>query len=399
MKNSHKKLPIEHYLVGGAVRDYLLGREIKERDYVVVGATVQQMLSLGFTQVGKDFPVFLHPESKEEYALARTEKKQGQGYTGFVCNASPEVTLEQDLLRRDLTVNAMAMTNDGKIIDPYQGQNDLNNRVLRHVSNAFIEDPLRVLRVARFAARYHYLGFHVASETLSLMTDISQSNELNALSGERIWQEFSKSLTENNPDIFIQVLDQCRALEKIWPSLTGAYAADPELKPLRQSIKLSNKLSIRFALLTLQLKYNKNQPQSVNSEHSSFASIESIADKLRIPKTIKWLAINVYRHYLHVEQILTLSDKEVLTMLNDLDVWRKPDAFEDFLIACQAAILNNNPTLQIQFLRQVVNESKKINAQSYIKQGIQGKDIRAAMDKEKLAVIHQLQAKYSKGTQ
>ncbi|MDO6428087.1 tRNA nucleotidyltransferase [Thalassotalea sp. 1_MG-2023] len=402
MKNSNKKLPIEHYLVGGAVRDHLLGREIKERDYVVVGATVQQMLSLGFTQVGKDFPVFLHPESKEEYALARTEKKQGQGYTGFVCNASPEVTLEQDLLRRDLTVNAMAMTNDGKIIDPYQGKNDLDNRILRHVSNAFVEDPLRVLRVARFAARYHYLGFKVAPETLALMTNISQSNELDALSGERIWQEFAKSLSENNPDVFINVLAQCKALEKIWPNFADAYAKSPYLQPLIQSINVTNKLSIRFALLALQLRYTKNKQKSLNSidsQHESIASIEEIANTLRIPNTIKWLAIKVNRHQQHVEQMLTLTEKKVLSLLNDLDVWRKPDAFEDFLIACQVANLNKSCTLQTQFLRHVVNESKKISAQSYIKQGVQGKDIRLAMDKEKLAVIHQLQERYSKDTQ
>ncbi|WP_083602125.1 hypothetical protein [Thalassotalea sp. PP2-459] len=402
MKNSQKKLPIEHYLVGGAVRDHLLGREIKERDYVVVGTTVQQMLSLGFTQVGKDFPVFLHPETKEEYALARTEKKQGQGYRGFVCNASPEVTLEQDLLRRDLTVNAMAMTSDGHIIDPYHGQIDLNNRVLRHVSDAFIEDPLRVLRVARFAARYHYLGFSVAPETLALMTKISQSNELNALSGERIWQEFAKSLSENNPDIFIKILVQCKALDKIWPNLADAYAEYPYLEPLTQSVNVTDSLSIRFALLAQQLRYTKNKLPSLNSidsEHENIASIEDIANTLRIPNHIKWLATKLLAHQQHVEHVLTLADKKVLSLLNDLDVWRKPDAFEDFLIACQASKHDENCTLQTQFLRHVVYESSKINAQKYIKQGVQGKDIRLAMDKEKLAIIQQLQAQHIKNTQ
>ena len=200
------------YLVGGAVRDSLLKLPIKDRDYLVVGATQEQMLAKGFHRVGKDFPVFLHPETQQEYALARTERKTGSGYGGFTCHASPDVTLEQDLLRRDLTVNAIAQDDDGKLYDPYGGVDDLNNKVLRHVSDAFIEDPLRVLRVARFAARFHAQGFTIADETLTMMANISQSGELEALTAERVFQELDKALSTDSPHIFIDVLEQCGAL-------------------------------------------------------------------------------------------------------------------------------------------------------------------------------------------
>ena len=184
------------YLVGGAVRDQLLGLPVKDRDWIVVGATPATLLSLGYQQVGKDFPVFLNPKTKEEYALARTERKASAGYTGFICDFSPTITLEQDLIRRDLTINAIAQSKDGEIIDPYGGKQDLENRILRHISPAFSEDPLRVLRVARFAARYHSLGFKIASETLSLMAELAQSGELQHLTAERVWLETEKALNE-----------------------------------------------------------------------------------------------------------------------------------------------------------------------------------------------------------
>ena len=200
------------YLVGGAVRDTLLGRPVTERDYVVVGATPDDMLAKGFTQVGKDFPVFLHPRTNEEYALARTERKSGAGYTGFICDASSEVTLEEDLRRRDLTVNAMAQDDSGNIIDPYNGKADLENRCLRHVSQAFSEDPLRVFRAARFAARYAYLDFYIAEDTIALMTSMATSGELKALSAERVWQETKRSLLEQSPEVYFSTLAKSKAL-------------------------------------------------------------------------------------------------------------------------------------------------------------------------------------------
>jgi tRNA nucleotidyltransferase (CCA-adding enzyme) len=207
---------MEVYLVGGAVRDELLGYPVSERDWVVVGAHPQELLEQGYQQVGKDFPVFLHPQSKDEYALARTERKQGHGYTGFAVDCDPTVTLEEDLLRRDLTVNAIARATDGELIDPYGGQRDLEARVLRHVSNAFTEDPLRVLRTARFAARYSHLGFTVAPETMALMSDIVTSGELQHLPTERVWVEMDRALTERNPEVFVDVLRECGALGAYW---------------------------------------------------------------------------------------------------------------------------------------------------------------------------------------
>lgn len=211
------------YLVGGAVRDNLLGLPVTERDYVVVGSEAQTLLDLGYQPVGRDFPVFLHPQTKEEYALARIERKQGQGYTGFACYAAPDVTLEQDLLRRDLTINAIAQDQAGQLYDPYGGVNDLNDRVLRHISPAFSEDPLRVLRVARFAARFHHLGFSIAPETLALMRQLSRSGELNHLTPERVWKELEKVLTNRNPQIFFEILHDCEALSVLLPEVEALF--------------------------------------------------------------------------------------------------------------------------------------------------------------------------------
>ena len=210
---------MQTYLVGGAVRDKLLGRPIKDQDWVVVGSTPEKMLAQGYQSVGADFPVFLHPKTKEEYALARIERKIGVGYTGFSCDASSEVSLEEDLLRRDLTINAMAMDDQGNIIDPYNGQQDLENRLLRHVSDAFVEDPLRVLRVARFAARYHSLGFRIAPETQALMQTITTNGELTTLSAERVWQETARSLMETHPEVYFESLKACGALSVWFPEL------------------------------------------------------------------------------------------------------------------------------------------------------------------------------------
>ena len=214
---------MKSYLVGGAVRDRLLGLPIKDKDWVVVGATPQQMLDAGYQQVGRDFPVFLHPDSHEEYALARTERKSGSGYTGFTCYAAPDVTLEQDLLRRDLTVNALAEDADGTIIDPYGGQQDLQQRILRHVSPAFAEDPLRVLRVARFAARYAHLSFRIADETLALMREMADAGELAHLTPERVWKETESALGTRNPQVFFQTLRDCGALKVLFPEIDALF--------------------------------------------------------------------------------------------------------------------------------------------------------------------------------
>ena len=290
------------YLVGGAVRDSLLKLPVKDRDYLVVGATQEQMLAKGFHRVGKDFPVFLHPETQQEYALARTERKTGSGYGGFTCHASPDVTLEQDLLRRDLTINAIAQDDDGKLYDPYGGVDDLNNKVLRHVSDAFIEDPLRVLRVARFAARFHAQGFTIADETLTMMANISQSGELEALTAERVFQELDKALSTDNPHIFIDVLEQCGALKVLFPEIHALFGVPqpakwhPEidtgihtLMVLEQAAKLTKDNSVRFAALVHDLGKALSPKEHLPKHHGhgqqGLVPIKALCARIKAPTT------------------------------------------------------------------------------------------------------------------
>jgi tRNA nucleotidyltransferase (CCA-adding enzyme) len=420
---------LDIYLVGGAVRDQLLNRAVKDRDYLVVGATVEQMLSLGFTQVGKDFPVFLHPKTKQEYALARTERKQGQGYTGFSCYAEPDVTIEQDLLRRDLTVNAMAMTSDGELIDPYHGLQDLKNRVLRHVSDAFVEDPLRVLRVARFAARYHSYGFTIAPETLELMTKISKSGELSALSAERVWQEMQRSLNEDDsvgadnkqhPEVFFQVLYQCQALKSLWPDLDALWGVPnpPKWHPeicsgehtmmvLQQAVLLTkdkeNKTAIRFAALCHDLgkglTANEHWPSHRGHEKAGLPLVEKIAKQLKVPTYCKQLALKVCEHHLHCHKAFQLKPSTLLTIFNQLDVWRKPQEFNDFLIACESDFrgrlgFENRPYPQKQYLTDAMLGASKEKAKTFVEQGLKGIAIKEAMAKARLNAIKKVKEEY-----
>lgn len=413
------------FLVGGAVRDKLLNRAVKDHDYLVVGASVEQMLSLGFLQVGKDFPVFLHPQTKEEYALARTERKQGQGYTGFSCYAEPDVTIEQDLLRRDLTINAMAMTKEGELIDPYQGQQDLNDRVLRHVSEAFIEDPLRVLRVARFAARYHSYGFTIADETLELMTTISKSGELSTLSAERVWQEMQRSLAEGgknqgNPERFFQVLQQCQALKVLWPELDALWEVPnpvqwhPEIcsgvhtmMVLQQAVLLTenndNKTAIRFAALCHDLgkglTAQEHWPSHRGHEKAGLPLVEKIAKQLKIPNNYKQLALKVCEHHLHCHKAFQLKASTLLKIFNQLDVWRKPQEFDDFILACKSDFLGrlgfeNKPYPQEQYLKDAMLAASKINAKVFVEQGLQGIAIKEAIAKARLNAIKIIKEQY-----
>ncbi|MFT5755527.1 MAG: tRNA nucleotidyltransferase (CCA-adding enzyme) [Alteromonadaceae bacterium] len=404
------------YLVGGAVRDKLLARAVYDRDYVVIGATVEQMLTLGFVQVGKDFPVFLHPQSKEEYALARTERKQGSGYTGFTCFATPDVTLAQDLYRRDLTINAMAMTEDGEIIDPYHGQQDLENRILRHVSDAFIEDPLRVLRVARFAARYYSYGFSIADETMQLMTQLSNSGELTTLSGERIWKEMQRSLAESNPEVFFQVLYQCNALKEIWPDLHNLWGVPnpakwhPEIcsglhtmMVLQQAVKLSTKTSVRFAALChdlgKSLTLEEHWPAHQGHEKSGLPLVEHIADKLKVPNAYKRLALKVCQFHLHCHKAFELKASTILKMFNQLDVWRKPEEFNDFLIACHADAtgrlgLENKPYHQSDYLHQLFLQATSVNTKEFVQQGLKGGEIKQAIELARLKIITAVKDSY-----
>ncbi|KGJ95504.1 metal dependent phosphohydrolase [Colwellia psychrerythraea] len=427
-----KNSQLNSYLVGGAVRDKLLNRPIKDEDYLVVGASVEQMLKLGYQQVGKDFPVFLHPKTKAEYALARTERKQGQGYTGFSCYFAPDVTLEQDLLRRDLTVNAMAMDQNGEIIDPYNGQRDLNDRILRHVSDAFIEDPLRVLRVARFAARYYKYGFTIADETLNLMQEISASGELKCLTPERVWQEMQLSLADGgansdihtgNPEVFFEVLQQCNALEELWPELAVLWGIPnpalwhPEIcsgihtmMVLQQAVLLTqaipveqsdHRTAVRFAALCHDLGKgitpDKLWPSHKGHEKSGLPLVERICRQLKIPSHYKQLALKVCEFHLHSHKAFELKASTLLKMFNQLDIWRKPEEFDLFLMACKADFLGrlgfeNRVYPQEQYLQSAVKAARAVTAQPFVEKGLQGLAIKEAMATERLNVIAKIKA-------
>ena len=338
------------YQVGGCVRDQLLNIEPKDRDWVVVGATPEQMLELGYKAVGQDFPVFLHPQTKEEYALARTERKVGSGYTGFEFHTSPDITLEQDLQRRDLTINAIAMDSDGAIIDPYGGQQDLKQGILRHVSAAFVEDPLRVLRVARFAARF---GFKIAPETMAMMKQLSQSGELASLTSERVWQELEKALAGRYPSRFILSLRACHALGVLFPELECLFGVPqpaefhPEidtglhtLMALNQASRLTEDVMVRFATLVHDLGKGvtpeSEWPSHRGHEEAGVVLIESLCERYRIPKRYRDLAVMVSRFHLLCHRVQELKASTLLTKLEAMDVLRKPERFSQFLLACEA---------------------------------------------------------------
>jgi tRNA nucleotidyltransferase (CCA-adding enzyme) len=411
--------PVSHiksYLVGGAIRDKLLNRESYDHDYVVVGSTVNEMLSLGFTQVGKDFPVFLHPETKEEYALARTEKKLGIGYTGFTCNSSKLVTLEEDLLRRDLTINAMALKPNGEIIDPYNGQDDLKNRILRHVSEAFIEDPLRVLRVARFSARYHSYGFTIAKETLALMTQISRSNELQSLSSERVFIELNKSLLEDHPEVFFETLKSCGALSVLLPEIETLWGIPNPIKwhpevcsgvhtmmALQQAVKLSNKAEVRFAALCHDLGKGitpeAEWPSHRGHEKSGLPIVKALCKRLKVPSSYQALALKVCEYHLHCHKAFELKPSTILRVFNALDVWRKPEEFNDFILACTADMrgrtgFEDKEYPQAAYLHQLATQARNVSARKFVEQGIKGSAIKEAIEKERLLLIQNIKQNF-----
>jgi len=341
------------YRVGGAVRDRLLGLPVVDIDWVVVGATPAELLAQGYRQVGNDFPVFLHPHSQDEYALARTERKQGSGYNGFVCDFTPEVTLEEDLQRRDLTINAMAELPDGTLIDPCGGQQDLAARLLRHVSPAFIEDPLRVLRVARFAARFKPQGFSIAPETFALMKQLSRSGELQTLTAERVWQEMSRALAGPRADVFFEVLQDCGALAVLLPEVSHLFGipqrADyhPEvdtglhtLLSLQQAERLTPDAAIRYAVLVHDVGKGLTPtdvlPRHTGHEARGLPLIRAIGQRLRVPKAWQELALLVGEWHLDCHRAVELRPDTLLRKLTLLDAWRRPERFADFLTACEA---------------------------------------------------------------
>jgi tRNA nucleotidyltransferase (CCA-adding enzyme) len=338
------------YAVGGAVRDELMGLQVKDRDWVVVGATPGDMVRHGYRPVGRDFPVFLHPETNDEYALARTERKTAPGYGGFVFHTDPGVTLEEDLRRRDLTINAMARSSDGDIIDPHAGRADLDARVLRHVSPAFAEDPVRILRVARFAARF--ADFTVAPETIALMQQMVGSGEVDALVSERVWQELAKGLLENKPSRMLAVLHECGALARILPEVDALYGvpqrADyhPEVDTgihvemvLDMAARLDASLPVRFAALTHDLGKGVTPadilPSHKGHEFSSVRLLEPLCARLRVPSECRELAVLVARYHGDIHRAAELRPETMVKIIEQADGVRRPDRFMQALLACE----------------------------------------------------------------
>lgn len=340
------------FLVGGAVRDALLGRLVTERDYVVVGSTPEQMVAQGYKPVGSDFPVFLHPETHEEYALARTERKSGTGYGGFTFYTSPDLTLEEDLIRRDLTINAMAQTLDGQtIFDPYHGQADLEARLLRHVSPAFAEDPLRVLRVARFAARFANLGFTVAPETMAFMRQLTESGELASLTAERVWKETERALGEDHAEVYFDVLRECGALKVLLPEIDALFGVPqrpqhhPEIDTgvhtmmaLQRACEYGYSTQVRFATLLHDLGKALTPfdewPRHVQHEERGLSPVREICDRFKVPSSFRDLAEIVCREHLMCHRVLDLRPGTVWRLLQRIDVLRKPERVEEYIQAC-----------------------------------------------------------------
>ncbi|WP_024694436.1 multifunctional CCA addition/repair protein [Pseudomonas syringae] len=404
------------YKVGGAVRDRLLGQPVTDIDWVVVGASTEEMLIKGYRPVGTDFPVFLHPLTGEEYALARTERKSGVGYGGFVFHASPDVTLEQDLIRRDLTINAMAEDKDGNLTDPYHGQQDLEARILRHVSPAFAEDPLRVLRVARFAARYAPHGFSIAPETLDLMRQLSESGELRALTPERSWKEISRALMEKQPQVFIKVLHECGALKELMPEVEALFgvpqpeAHHPEidtgvhvLSVLEQAALHEHPLSVRWACLLHDLGKGltpeSEWPRHIAHEHTGLRLIKIVNERFRVPRECQELALLVGQYHTHGHRALELKPSTVLELLQSFDVYRRPQRFEEFIAACemdargrQGFEQRNYP--QADYLRGAAQAARSVSVQPLLEKGLQGKNLGDALKNERLDALKIYKAEY-----
>lgn len=405
-------IPGRTYLVGGAVRDKLLGLPIKDRDWVVVGSTPEQMKQAGFQQVGADFPVFLHPTSNEEYALARTERKTGKGYGGFSCHAAPDVTLEEDLCRRDLTINAMAMDSSGQLIDPYGGQRDLDARILRHVSPAFAEDPLRILRVARFSARFHPLGFRIAPETLALMRTIVDQGEADFLTGERIWQETLRSLGEAAPWIYFQTLRNCGALRVIMPELDALFgipqppAHHPEvdtgvhaLMVLEQACRLSADPEVRFAALLHDLGKARTKkvdwPHHYGHENLGVAPIKALCQRIKAPNTFRELAELCSLYHTHIHRCQELKSSTLQRLFSDADAYRRPERFEKFLLCCEADArgrtgFEERAYPQADEARTALQAARSVEITPLLEQGLQGKALGDAITQERINRIKAL---------
>ena len=401
---------MRRYLVGGAVRDRLLGRPVVDHDHVVVGATPEEMLAQGFRPVGKDFPVFLHPHSGEEYALARTERKTGRGYHGFAFHADPGVTLEEDLARRDLTINAIAQDEDGTLVDPFHGRRDIGQRVLRHVSPAFVEDPVRLLRVARFAARFAPLGFRVADETMALMRAMVADGEVDHLVPERVWAETRRALAEAQPSRFVRVLRDTGALAVLMPEVDALYGVPqrPEYHPeidtgahLEQVLDMAARLApgddlVGFCALCHDLGKARTPPHllpgHVGHEHAGVEPLRTLAGRLKVPTEHAALAELACREHLNAHRAFELRPATVLRLLTRLDALRRPQRLEVFLAACEADARGrqgrtDTPYPQAAFLRAARGAAASVDAAAFVAGGLAGPAIGAAMEKARVAAI------------
>ena len=409
---------MQTYLVGGAVRDALLGRPVVDRDYVVVGASPDDLLALGYKPVGKDFPVFLHPRSGEEYALARTERKTGRGYHGFVFQADAKVTLEQDLARRDLTINAIAQDDQGALTDPFHGVQDIEARALRHVSEAFVEDPVRVLRVARFAARFAPMGFSVADETMALMRQMVRDGEVDHLVPERVWAETRKALAEPQPSAFLRVLRACGALAVLFPEIDALYGVPQRAKfhpEIDTGVHLEMVLDaaaclapgndlVGFCALTHDLGKAltpaNELPRHVGHEHRGVAPLRALAERLKVPTEHAALAEQVCREHLNAHRAFELKPATVLKLLSALDALRRPVRLEHFLAACEADKRGrlgheNNAYPQAAYLRDARAAAAAVDASQFLAQGLIGPAIGAAMNAARVEAIALVKTEHS----
>lgn len=407
---------MEIFLVGGAVRDKLLGRTVSEKDWVVVGATPEEMLALGYQPVGKDFPVFLHPQTKEEYALARTERKTAPGYTGFQFYAAADVTLEDDLVRRDLTINAIAESETGELFDPFGGQDDIHNRVLRHVSPAFAEDPVRILRIARFAARYHHLGFTVAEETRELMRSMVSSGEVDHLVAERVWKEMSRALLEASPSVFFSTLRDCGALARILPEVDALFGVPqrPEYHPeidtgihtlmsLEQACRLSTSVEVRFAVLLHDLGKGETPkeewPRHHAHEQRSLPLVRAVCQRLAAPKTARDLALAVAEFHTHCHKALELKPTTLVKTLEKLDAFRRPQRFGEFLLCCEADArgrtgLETRAYPQADYFAGALRACMQVSVAELMENGLSGADLGQALHRERINAVKSYQKEY-----
>ena len=401
------------YRVGGCVRDRLLGLAVNDIDWVVTGASAEQMLALGYKSIGKDFPVFLHPENKQEYALARSERKTGPGYKGFEISADPATTIEQDLLRRDLTINAMAEDEDGNIVDPYGGQRDLEARCLRHVSAAFIEDPVRVLRVARFAARFHRLGFTLADDTRELIRQIGESGELEALVAERVWSELSRALDEADPAVFFTTLRDCGVLQHLFPEIEALFGVPQNAKyhpeidtgvhvmmALQESAALGHDNETRFAVLMHDLGKATTPAAVLPSHHGHEARgnkpVKDFCKRWRVPKAHTQLALITTEFHLLAHRSMELKASTLLKLLTQADALRKPERFQKMLDACRADVrgregYENNAYPQAEFLAGLADKLRKLDITEIQQQKLTGKAMGQAIHDARLRLIKQEQ--------